>query len=298
MNNQQLEKITADLKDKYPDAGIKKIEVDESTGKSTFFLNPSQKVLASLPSDVAVKMHTAENAGLLRRDWLDRSHLDLSIQQSPALEDPKASYKRSIKYYYEFDMYGSHIDILTNFAAKGFENDLDDEKIKQFYDVWNFDVNFKQVLDWIFFDFFRVGMVRTYKIIGKYTPGVSYLSPIPGMKQARGDLQEITERAERIHKKRLAKIDSEIKALDGRKKNERELKAELAARKKVWSKGFMPIAYTVLNPQLVEIDGSLLFNNTKVTLAPSDELIKLTKKSPSEMKKLCLNYCRVILKLG
>jgi len=283
MDHKQLKKVTADLKEKYPDAGIKKIEVDESTGKSTFFLNPSQQVLASLPSDVAIKMRTAENASVLRRDWLSRSDLDLSVQQTPYMQDPKESYKRSIRYYHEFDMYGSHIDILTNFAAKGFENDLDDPKIKQFYDVWNFDVNFKQTLDWIFFDFFRIGMVRTYKIIGKYMPGVSYLSPIPGLKQARGDLQEITDRADRIHKKRLEKLEADMKALDGRKKDERELKAELAARKKIWSKGFMPVAYTVLNPLLVDIEGSMLFNNTKVTLKPSDELIKLTKKSVIEL---------------
>ena len=283
MEHEKLEKITADLKDKYPKAGIEKIEIDEKKGTSSIFLRPNQKSLASLPDNVAIKMRTAENADILRRDWLTRQDLDLSIQQTPYMQDPKESYKRSMRYYYEFDMYGSHIDILTNFAAKGFENDLDDPKIKQFYDVWNFDVNFKQTLDWIFFDFFRIGMVRTYKIIGKYMPGVSYLSPIPGMKQARGDLQEITERADRIHQKRLAKIEAQMKELDGRKKDERDIKAELAARKKIWSKGFMPIAYTVLNPTLIDIDGSLLFNNTKVTLKPSAELVGLTKKSVTEM---------------
>jgi len=285
MEQRRLEKITADLKEKYPEAGIRKIEVDESSGKSTFFLRPSQKALATLPPELAMRlrMSESEKASVLRRDWLTRSDLDLSIAESPSTQDPKESYKRSMRYYYDFDMYGTHIDILTNFAAKGFENDIDDKKIKQFYDVWNFDVNFKQVLDWIFFDFFRVGMVRTYKIIGKYNPGVSYLSPIPGMKQARGDLKEIVERAERIHQKRLERLDEKLKDLDGRRKDEKDLKRELSARKKIWSKGFMPIAYTVLNPTLVDIEGSLLFNNTKVTLKPSEELVKLTKKAPTEL---------------
>jgi hypothetical protein len=283
MDSTKLQKVTADLKEQYPEVGIQQIEVDEATGKSTFFLLPTKKVLATLPPEKAINLHgAAEFASTLRRDVIDRSVLDL-IKKSASEEDPHQIFKRAIKYYYESDYYGSHIDILTNFASKGFENDLDDDKIKAFYDTWNFDVNFKQVIDWIFFDLFRVGMVRTYKIIGKYEPGVSYLSTIPGAKKASGDLKEMSERAARIHEKRLQNLEDKLKTLDGRKKDERELKEELAAKKRVWSKGFMPIAYTVLNPLLVEIEGSLLFDKTKVTLKPSDEIKKLLKKPTSEL---------------
>jgi len=283
MDSVKLQKVTASIQQQYPDIGIRKIEVDEVTGKSTFFVNPTNKVLATLPQDKAITLHgAAEFASTLRRDVIDRSVLDL-IKKSVSEEDPHTIFQRAMKYYFEANYYGSHIDILTNFASKGFENDIDDDKIKAFYDTWNFDVNFKQVIDWIFFDFFRVGMVRTYKIIGKYEPGVSYLSPIPGMKKAKGDLIEMAERAARIHKKRVQKLDEQLGKLDGRKKDERALKEELAAKKRVWSKGFVPIAYTVLNPLLVEIEGSLLFDKTKVTLKPSDELKKLLKKSGSEL---------------
>ena len=283
MDSTKLNKITADLKEQYPDVGIQKIEVDNKTGKSTFFVNPTQKVLATLPPEKAVNLHiSSEVASTLRRDVIDRSVLDL-VKKSVSDEDPHEIFKKAIKYYYEKDYYGSHIDILTNFASKGFENDIDDDKIKSFYDTWNFDVNFKQVVDWIFFDFFRIGMVRTYKIIGKYDPGVSYLSPIPGVKQDSGELKKISERAARIHKKRLQKLEEQLKKLDGRKKDDKTLKEELAAKKRVWSKGFMPISYTVLNPLLVEIDGSLLFDKTKVTLKPSDDLKKLLKKPPAEL---------------
>jgi hypothetical protein len=277
-----IEKITASLKKQYPDVGIQKIEVDEASGKSTFFVAPTPKVLASLPPDKAISIRPFEAASTIRRNYLDRSVLDLA-KKSVNEEDPQSLFTRAMQYYFSADFYGSHIDILTNFASKGFENDLDDDKIKAFYDTWNFDVNFKQTIDWIFFDFFRVGMVRTYTIIGTYQPGVSYLSPIPGMKKAKGDLISLTERAERIHNLRLKKLDAELSSLDGRKKDEKELKEELAAKKKVWSKGFMPIAYTVLNPLLVTIEGSLLFDKTKVTLTPSAELRALLKKSPSDM---------------
>jgi hypothetical protein len=283
MDSTKLQKVTNDLKTQYPEVGIQKIEVDEKSGKSTFFVKPTERILATLSPEKAVNLHGAtEFASTLRRNVIDRSVLDL-IKKSVSEEDPHEIFKRSIKYYYEADYYGSHIDILTNFAAKGFENDIDDDKIKAFYDTWNFDVNFKQIVDWVFFDFFRVGMVRTYKIIGKYEPGVSYLSPIPGMKKAKGDLKEMAARAARIHQKRLQKLEDKLATLDGRKKTDRDLYKDLAAKKRVWSKGFMPIAYTILNPLLIEIEGSLLFDKSKVTLKPSDELKKLLKKPPSEL---------------
>jgi len=45
----------------------------------------------------------------------------------------------------------------------------------------------------------------------------------------------------------------------------------------------MPIAYTVLNPTLIEIEGSLLFDKSKVKLTPSDELRKLLTKPGAEL---------------
>jgi hypothetical protein len=284
MDSKHLDLVTANLKEKYPKAGIQRIEVNEETGKSIFFLKPTESVLASLPNGAGLSPRIAR-ASTIRRDFLARPDLDL-IKRSVSEEDPREIFTRAIKYYFENDVYGSHIDILTNFASKGFENAIDNDEIKMFYDTWNFDVNFKQILDWIFFDFFRVGMVRTYKIIGKYEPGVSYLSPVPGQKRTkkeRGILSAITERAERIRARRLAKVEERMKQLDGRKPDEKVLKEELAARKKVWSKGFMPIAYTVLNPLNITIEGSLLFDKSKVILEPSPELRALLTKNTGDM---------------
>lgn len=283
MDSKEIAKITEDIKQKYPNAGIQKIEVDSGKGTSTFYLRPTSDLLASLPTEKAVQLRGPVTAATIRRDAVNRTYLDLVTQTTPSTLDPQEIFNRAMKYYYEADYYGAHIDILANFASKGFENDIDDDKIKAFYDTWNFDVNFTKLLDWIFLDFFRVGMVRTYKIVGKYEPGVSYLSPIPGMKKAKGVLYELTERANRIHELRLKNLENRMKSLDGRKKEERDLKAELAAKKKVWSKGFLPIAYTVLNPLLITIEGSLLFDNSKVTLKPSDELKKLLQKPSNEL---------------
>ena len=46
MDNQKLQQVTAELQEKYPEVGIKYVEVDESTGKSTFYLEPTKKTLA------------------------------------------------------------------------------------------------------------------------------------------------------------------------------------------------------------------------------------------------------------
>ena len=271
MDHKELGNITRELQTKYPDIGIHKIEVDSNTGKAAFFVKPTNKVLASLPSDKAVQLRMSETASTLRRDAVDRTALDL-IKKSPYEDEPRNLFTRAMKYYVENDVYGSHIDILTNFAAKGFENDIDDDKIKAFYDTWCFDLGFKQILDWMFFDFFRVGMVRTYKIIGKYEPGISYLSPIPGKKLERGIINQMIERAERIQKKREEKA---AKGLEGKKAR--------AAKKKIWSKGYLPIAYTILNPLLITIEGSLLFDNTTVILEPSAELRKMLATSPADL---------------
>jgi hypothetical protein len=279
MDSEKLTKITNELKEKFPDLGLQKIEIDESSGKSSFYVQPSQKTLASLPPEKAMKLRGPSYGSVINRNVLDRSYLDLSITTSPSELDPKEAFRRSIKYYYEADIYGSHIDILTNLSCKGFENDIDDDQIKMFYDTWNFDVGFDKLLYWIFFDLFRVGMVRTYKIIGKYEPGVTYMSPVPGAKKARGDLKKMVERADRIHRIRLEYLEKELKGLDARKKLDKLTKLELSAKKRVWSKGYMPISYTILNPLLVNIEGSLLFDKSTTTLTPSDELKKLVKKA-------------------
>jgi len=271
MNSEEIGRITKELNTKYPDIGIHKIEVDDGTGKAAFYVRPTNKVLASLPNNKAIHLRPSEVAATLRRDAVDRSTLDL-IKKSPYEDDPRNIFTRAMKYYFENDAYGAHIDILTNFAAKGFENDIDDDKIKAYYDTWCFDLNFKQLIDWMFFDFFRVGMVRTYKIIGKYEPGISYLSPIPGQKVERGILKQVMERANRVQNKREEKV---AKGLTGKKAK--------AAKKKIWSKGYLPTAYTILNPLLVTIEGSLLFDNTMVTLEPSAELREMLAKSGGDL---------------
>lgn len=247
MDKQILNNITSDLKEKFPDVGIRSIEVDENTGKSTFIIEPTIKSLAFIDSKKGggIVPRRAETAATITRDYTQRTNLDLAGVDAYT-EDPKESFKRAIKYYYTEPMVGSATNVLASLARKGFENDIDDPNIKNFFDVWTFDVGFADILEWIFLDFFKVGHVSTYKVLAKYEPRVSYLSPVPGQKM-----------------KKVANL-------------------EKAAKKNIWSKGHLPVAYTVMNPLLVNITGNLLFDKVAVTLTPPTELTELLKKPSSE----------------
>jgi hypothetical protein len=242
MKKQDINKITKDLQKQYPDIGIKSIEVDSASGKSTFYLDPKPKTLAFLEQGGVVPKAFKSKASVINRDILDRSFLDLA-KKDPLSQTPQEQFKNAIDYYNTVPEIGSTINILAGLASKGFEHDIDDSKIKNFFDVWAFDVRFHEVLDWIYLDFFKYGHVTTYKVLAKYEPRVSHLSPIPGQK----------------------------------------LKKATGAKKNIWSKGHLPVGYTILNPQLVNIQGNLLFDKVSVKLTPPPELTELLKKPTSEL---------------
>jgi hypothetical protein len=253
MRKDTLEKVTNKLKEQYPDIGLNSIEVNDKTGQAIFHLQPKKELafLDKNKSIVNTRMTPQEKAATIRRDAVDRTVLDLA-KKDVTTETPEELFKRAIKYYYMDPLVGTTTNLLANLSYKGFENDVDDPNIKNFYDTWTFDVNFPEILEWIFLDFFKVGHVTTYKTLAKYEPRVSYLSPIPGKK---------------------GKTSKKTTGKEGEK----------AAKKNIWSKGHLPVAYTVLNPQLVTIEGSLLFNKFKVSLRPPPELTALLKKDQKDL---------------
>jgi len=191
-------------------------------------------------------IYEAANLRTINIDPLLRSDLD-NAKPSVLRSSPHELFQRSIDYYQSKDVYGTAINVLTNFASKGFENDIDDVTIKNFFDNWVIDTGFDDIVEKIFFDFFRVSMVRTYKIRGQYEPKVSYISSTPGKKPAR------------------------VRA-----------SVERAVRNNRYTDMFIPIAYTILNPTLVEIKGSLMFGQTAIYLkAKAGEEIKKMLEMPS-----------------
>ena len=238
-------KITAELQERYPDIGIKSVEVDEANGSSTFLIEPTKKSLAFLENPLVPHMYR-EKATTITRDTMNRSYTDLSTAKDVYEEDPKKLYERVMKYYYTEPIVGSVINLLSSLASKGFENDIDDPDIKNFYDTWAFDVNFEEILDWIYLDLFKTSNVTTYKYIANYEPRVSTILPV------------------------------------GKKPKVKATGKATAAKKKIWSKGHLPVGYTVLNPALVNIEGNLLFNNVAVSLTPPPELGELMKKASGD----------------
>lgn len=247
MEKNTIDKITSELQNRYPELGLRSLEVNEATGSSTLYIDPSKKSLAFLDNPIIPHVYRTK-ASTITRDSLSRSYLDLSSKKDSYDEDPKKLYEKVIRYYYTEPLVGSTINLLSSLSCKGFENDIDDPDIKNFYDTWVFDVNFEEVLEWIFLDLFRTSNVVTYKYIAKYEPRVSTIAP--------------------VGKKNTTKATGKL---------------ETAAAKKIWSKGHLPIGYTVLNPTLVNITGNLLFNKVAVSLTPPEELGELLKKDSKSM---------------
>ncbi len=260
MRKDTLTKVTASLKDKYPDLGLERIDVNDTTGTASFYLQPTNKSLAFLDgkgkASGLIPRLARESAATVTRDSIDRTTLDLALQRNAYDMTPRDAYERAIRLYYTEPIVGSTVNVLANIARKGFENDIDDENIKNFFDVWAFDANFEDMLEWVFLDLFKVGQVYTYKVISKYEPRVSYLSPVPGQKIKNGG----TNKAKGVKK-------------------------ESAAAKKIWSKGHLPISYTVLNPLLVEVEGSLLFDKYSISMTLPPELGQLLKKDRAELSE-------------
>jgi len=249
MKKNTFDKITAELQEKFPDAGIRSVEIDEASGKSTLYIEPNNRTLAFLDNPTVPRVFK-EKASTITRDPISRGYLDLGLKKDVYEEDPKNLYEQALKYYYTEPLVGSALNLMSSIVCKGFENDIDDPDIKNFYDTWVFDVNFEEVLEWISLDLLRMSHVTTYKVIAKYEPRVSTISPVAGQKPKK------------------------VKAI---------LNKELAAKKNIWSKGHLPVGYTVLNPMLVSIEGNLLFDKVAVTLTPPEELKTLLEKPQSEL---------------
>lgn len=224
--------------------------IESNKDGSISFMVDSDAVSPEFLNDNNVKDEKLVGS-VVNRPRIDRSYLDLQSSKSISKKTPHSLYVQSATEYKEDPIYGSSINVLSNFASKGFENDSDDLDVKYFFDCWCFDVDFEQVLNWIFLDFFKIGMVRTYKILGKYTPGINNVS--------------------------------ELTSINKKSKKTKKASVEEGAAKVRWSKSDIPLKYTVLNPNFVEIEGSLLFGDTKTTLKPNTELRELFKKTTKEL---------------
>jgi hypothetical protein len=239
MIKKDLNILKGELNTKY-DTNI--LDIQENENGSVSFMVDKSSVSSAFLKDR--KINDSKVIGsVVNRPRMDRTYLDLQDKKSVSQKKPHDLYKRSANEYRDDPTYGASINVLSNFACKGFENDSEDLAIKYFFDCWCFDTNFEEVLEWVFLDFFRMGMVRTYKILGKYVPSINNVSDVT--------------------------LSTSGKAS--------------GAAKVRWSKTDIPLKYTVLNPNFVEIEGSLLFGDAKTTLKPNAELKELFKKKTKDL---------------
>lgn len=264
MSNDIKKEVSA-LSSKYDNLDVRSAVLDEQAGTLTMDVaikgGPSAPTLPRGVEIVSAQPATSDLIGSVSENFKEKSalrtiytdpltssDLDLLDGFNVLNATPQQLYQKSIDYYKTKDVYGTAINVLSNFAAKGFDNDIDDPTIKNFFDSWREDTNFDATVEKIFFDFFRVGLVRTYKVLGKYEPRINHLGSSPGKKSPK------------------------VK--------------ENAAKKNRFSNSYIPIAYTILNPTMVEITGSLMFGQT-VTFLKAEagkeikELLEMPKKDLS-----------------
>lgn len=194
-----------------------------------------------------IRPHYKDSATTITRDFIRRVDLDLLLPHGDPLRlKPERVYQRALDFYKTKGAYGTVIDTLTNFASKGYKNDVDDPDIKLFYDTWTKEIGFQQTVENIFFDLFRVGMVRTFKLVGKFDPK---LKP-----------ENFTKVVQQRTNANQFQTNESLKELMAYR--------DIAAAKKIWSKSYIPLKYTILNPTLVDIKGPLMFDQTEVYLRP------------------------------
>jgi hypothetical protein len=273
----EAKKEVADYLKDYPDTELATVVKDED-GKRHYVFRPTKLAtlkaqggsIADVPSEFRSK-HRAR-ATVQYRNFLMRPDLDL-VKPSVVDTAPHKIYERVRSYYRSKDVFGSYIDTLCDLSISGFENDCEDLNIKEFFDNWCQDVDMEEVLEWIFHEFFRSGLVRTYKVLGKYEPQVNRLPTVKNPPEPVAPKKTQGEFDEEYEAHRTLWESGEVL-----EKQDAEDLFEYAERKKRWSKGFIPIAYTVLNPTEFELVGPVMFNQTRVVLNISDDIKELVQR--------------------
>jgi hypothetical protein len=279
--NKEKAKV-AEYLEEFPEAELAHVVAGED-GQRHYMFRPkklaflkSQGAISTVPEQFRAKQKA--RAAVMYRDTLMRTDLDLA-RPDVVNESPEKIYERVRSYYRSKDVFGSYIDVLCDLAISGFENDCEDMSIKEFYDNWCEDVDLEQVLEWIFQEFWRSGMVRTYKVLGKYEPQTNTLKQMDSPPQP--DVPK-KEKAESDEEYRGKLMQWEAGTILERRADESS--SEFAERKKRWSKGYVPIGYTILNPTEIELVGPPVFNQTRVVLHISEELQELVKRSEIQGK--------------
>jgi hypothetical protein len=186
------------------------------------------------------------------RDVLRNSNLDIRRGSGDSFE-AKELYERSEEEYKKTGIYGTYLDLLSNFAATGFHNEHKDPNIKQYFDSWVHDTNFLATISTIFYNLFKYSVVYVLPATGPYEEHPDGISSIPGQEPTGG-----TERA------RVVSAFSTFFSENGQKLDRTRLNEVLDVmyEQSAAQESGTPVAYTMLDPKEIETESSVFGGET------------------------------------
>jgi hypothetical protein len=232
-------------------AGLKDIDEAKKNNKD---LNKVFDTVDSVNSNLEI----AASLDQRYRDKLDKTNLDLR-RDTPDSQGALDLYKRSEDEYYKTGIYGSTLDILSNFSATGFHNEVADLEIKQFYDAWAQDTNFQSVIVKIFQNLFKYSVVYILPGLGAYEPNANNVSSLPG--------QEPNSKTREKAKQLISKYFADR----GHLVSDKHIEAAItrAAQQENASVSNIPLSYTILDPKQVQILSTGFFGGETLVLKSS-----------------------------
>jgi len=224
------------------------------------------------------------------RDQLKNSYLDLRDKPAEEVEAIKL-YARSDQEYYRTGIYGTTLDLLSDFSAAGFYNEINNLEVKEYFDSWVKDSNFINTVKKIFHNLYKYNVCYVMPAYGPYEPNMDGISSIPGKepnKSSRTGLKASVAYFlnEMVRKETGSDMDFE-------KFSHLYSSTEMGAKT-----GQMPIAYTLLDPKNITIMPSGFFNKSgiiyrkagykqiKAFLKAIDDDAKINKSSKDVIKFL------------
>lgn len=191
-------------------------DITQEGGKVSLTIDTA-KLSSGKRRSLAGGLSRATAAGTLYSNPMDSQFFDPTSRESDGLTTHE-KIKMAMQHFDKDPLVGKIIEMMKVFANDGFKNEHKNKKIKQFYDNWCYEVDMDLVLSWAFLEYFRSGNVVTIRELAPFTEN-TFDFPAP---------QYSVEGAI------LSNAD--------------------AAKKNLYSKKSIPIAYMVLNPLTVFVD--------------------------------------------
>jgi len=214
------------------------------------------------------------------RDPLTNQYIDNRRKQS---DEAKAVelYDRSQREYYKTGIYGSAIDLLSNFAATGFYNEINDQVIKEYYDSWSNDSKFLYTVKKIFHSLFKHNVCYIVRATGNYEPNFEGISSIPGRLPASSTKAGLKSNVAFLLNEVIKKVTGQEMSFE---------KFNKVYEKEVGAKTGHPLFYTILDPKQVTVTSSGFFDSPTITLNPKGmqslkKTLETLEKEPEKLSK-------------